>query len=532
MEHLITDELINATYLWCYKHLYDAADAEDLAHDILFEALSAIRRGTRIDSFYPWYWGLAQNRLRMHVRIKQTGAVCLDKVSGTLENCERVEDSLLAKEEISELNRAISRLSRLQREVIILYYLKNMKINEIAERLGVPVGTVKRRLHDAKNDIRKGMETMTNTSRSSYAPANIDFACGFQGYKLIEDLDILSKQILISCSKEAKSVGEIADELGVAAVYLEDKINVMKERNIMKTSGNKYLTNFCIYDAQLLTDLDDALHEEYKDIGKELTDIILQCEDEIRALDFYGNDLPMGRLAWILYIYVNTVFSDSAFRIYSRRWDNTIPENKGINWRTYGIVRYPDEELKRTTPIDFISWSNFHTSFKTSAYSHLEHANLFEKSPFGDRNNIITDSNADLFMRIYDDPTLKMTANEKETAAWLIKKGYLSKRNNGLYPTMPIMTYEVREQIHLILKNKCSDLAEKYAERIGNITENILLPHTRKDLLEQFVYWVQLLNFLPTGRCFHYALNAKDSILEIPEDYQDSSLAIALYYKK
>jgi DNA-directed RNA polymerase specialized sigma24 family protein len=44
-ESFFSDELIENTYLYCYKLLHNSDDAEDLTQDILLEALAAIRNG-------------------------------------------------------------------------------------------------------------------------------------------------------------------------------------------------------------------------------------------------------------------------------------------------------------------------------------------------------------------------------------------------------------------------------------------------------------------------------------------------------
>lgn len=70
--HKLSDELINSTYLYCYKRLSDTNAAEDLAQEILLEAVKAIRGGTKIESFYPWYWRLAANRYARYIDRKNS----------------------------------------------------------------------------------------------------------------------------------------------------------------------------------------------------------------------------------------------------------------------------------------------------------------------------------------------------------------------------------------------------------------------------------------------------------------------------
>lgn len=59
MTELIRKELINSTFMYCYRRLGNTADAEDLAQDILCEALSGLGKGRTIENFDAWYWTLA-----------------------------------------------------------------------------------------------------------------------------------------------------------------------------------------------------------------------------------------------------------------------------------------------------------------------------------------------------------------------------------------------------------------------------------------------------------------------------------------
>ena len=57
-----------------------------------------------------------------------------------------------------ELDRAFRRLSTEQRAAIVLQYYRGLTLPEIAEILGVPVGTVRSRLHYAKRALRAAIE--------------------------------------------------------------------------------------------------------------------------------------------------------------------------------------------------------------------------------------------------------------------------------------------------------------------------------------------------------------------------------------
>jgi RNA polymerase sigma-70 factor (ECF subfamily) len=59
----------------------------------------------------------------------------------------------------SELEAALSSLPEEQREVLLLRFVDNLKLSEIAEAAAVPLGTVKSRLHNALHALREDPRT-------------------------------------------------------------------------------------------------------------------------------------------------------------------------------------------------------------------------------------------------------------------------------------------------------------------------------------------------------------------------------------
>ena len=57
-----------------------------------------------------------------------------------------------------ELERGLLRLTLEQRAVVVFHYYLDLPVTEVADRLGIPVGTVKSRLHHAINAMRASLE--------------------------------------------------------------------------------------------------------------------------------------------------------------------------------------------------------------------------------------------------------------------------------------------------------------------------------------------------------------------------------------
>ena len=70
---------------------------------------------------------------------------------------DRPEEDLLAREEAARVRALAAALPEKYRLPLALYYGAEMKVNDIARTLGLPEGTVKRRLHTARAMVEKGL---------------------------------------------------------------------------------------------------------------------------------------------------------------------------------------------------------------------------------------------------------------------------------------------------------------------------------------------------------------------------------------
>ena len=131
-----------------------------VAEDILQDAFLKLHiYAHRIDPerpLMPWLYRVTANLSYTYVTRNQKRSADLEQVTDQL-----VTPGLLAPDRVTERNefqnsvrQAIETLSNNQRIVVILHYLAMMSIQDIAEVLDCPVGTVKSRLHYARENLR------------------------------------------------------------------------------------------------------------------------------------------------------------------------------------------------------------------------------------------------------------------------------------------------------------------------------------------------------------------------------------------
>jgi RNA polymerase sigma-70 factor (ECF subfamily) len=68
------------------------------------------------------------------------------------------DDTEFDRENAEQVHVALRRLPAVQREVLTLFFLEDLAIEEIADVVGIPPGTVKSRLFHAKRALRKILE--------------------------------------------------------------------------------------------------------------------------------------------------------------------------------------------------------------------------------------------------------------------------------------------------------------------------------------------------------------------------------------
>ena len=125
------------------QHLVGPDDADDVLHRVFYEVW---RHNSRYDpsrSLPAWVLGIARKRAIDHLRRRRHVAVPLedlDEVAGE-DGRELAERYARAR----EVRGALERLPSEQREVLTLAYFGDFTQTEIADRLGLPLGTVKAR---------------------------------------------------------------------------------------------------------------------------------------------------------------------------------------------------------------------------------------------------------------------------------------------------------------------------------------------------------------------------------------------------
>jgi RNA polymerase sigma-70 factor (ECF subfamily) len=140
-----------------YQFVGDFAEAEDLSQDIFLKLYGSLHRFDESQSFKAWMTAVGRNYLidhyrrhRKHRRLLDSGDDALraipDKRESPVGDAERHERSEI-------LRKGLASLPEVLRKAVILRDVQDMSYEEIATKLGVPVGTVKSRINRGRAEL-------------------------------------------------------------------------------------------------------------------------------------------------------------------------------------------------------------------------------------------------------------------------------------------------------------------------------------------------------------------------------------------
>ena len=133
----------------CYLNLHDSGLAEDAVQETFVKAYRALPTFRGDSDPKTWLMRIAINTCRD----MQRGA-WLKHISRTVTLDQLAEPSESFSEDAVAVNMEIARLPVKLREAVLLYYYQNMKIEEVAEALGIGISSASERLKRAKEKLR------------------------------------------------------------------------------------------------------------------------------------------------------------------------------------------------------------------------------------------------------------------------------------------------------------------------------------------------------------------------------------------
>ena len=146
----------------------DPFDADDILQETYLAAAKHFDALKNKESFKPWILSIARNKCNDHFRKRsEIFEIPLDSLSEKV-----LLSSRAGVREVSVVRDTLSLLGERHKQILYLYFWKEVPQEDIAKMLNIPLGTVKSRLHEAKKKFKeqypyppKGETTMKNTKK-------------------------------------------------------------------------------------------------------------------------------------------------------------------------------------------------------------------------------------------------------------------------------------------------------------------------------------------------------------------------------
>ena len=451
---LLSDNLKNI-FAFTVSKLYDRSEAEDLTNDIVCEVLKSVHRLKNEAAFYGFMWRIAENTFKKHIRKNNFQTTGLDNgFVGTY--WVTPEDEYLNQEVLNLLRRELSLLSKQYRETTVAYYIDGKSCFEIASNLGISVDMVKYYLFKTRKILKEGIDMSREFGENSYNPGIFrmdywgdgDNSCYWQLFKRK-----LPGNILLSAYYAPVTLQELSIELGVAAVYLEDEIELLMQHNLIKKTGDKYQTNIIIftdeYDKELAGKIKPIYEKQAETFHEKLSGLL----PELASLDFQGNPSDHNRLKWT-FANLAMIF---AMQLSDQKGRACLGDYPPLSNGSYGFVFGYDNNYEHHHFNGIYSQCQNRAN---TAYFSVENYRIIEKYQYW--KPVRWDQSVEAMC----DAILEKTADpNNEMVIRLIEEGFISSRDGKLHPEFPVFSSEMMETIIWpVLKPLAEDVCDCMAQ--------------------------------------------------------------------
>jgi RNA polymerase sigma-70 factor, ECF subfamily len=141
-----------------YTYVFELIRNEQASLDIVQESfinaarhISSLRENNKFGS---WLFGIAHQKYAQHWRRQRPESIPIEEQDDFPDDAAGPTEALISKEQEAEFMKILDQLSTPHRAVLLLHFVEDFSIEEIAGITGARPGTVKSRLHYAKDALR------------------------------------------------------------------------------------------------------------------------------------------------------------------------------------------------------------------------------------------------------------------------------------------------------------------------------------------------------------------------------------------
>ena len=146
-------------YVYFFELVHDEQASLDLVQETFIAAVKYIGSLRDDGKFGSWLFGIAHQKYIQRWRKQNREELLREEIAGAPDEFDESPDDLLIRhEQETEFMHLLDQLPLPQRAVLLLHFVEDFSLEEIARITETPIGTVKSRLHYAKKSLRKLLE--------------------------------------------------------------------------------------------------------------------------------------------------------------------------------------------------------------------------------------------------------------------------------------------------------------------------------------------------------------------------------------
>lgn len=170
-DSIAVEELVarysSLVYRLALSMLDDRTEADEATQDAFITAVARLDSYRGEAAFTTWLYAIALNVCRGRLRKRRTKERLMGALQAllgpTTDEAAHPEQVVIQNEAEAALWRAVKSLNDKQREVVILRYYHDLRLNEIAQTIGVSERTVRAWLHSAHEKMRTSLKDEVGT---------------------------------------------------------------------------------------------------------------------------------------------------------------------------------------------------------------------------------------------------------------------------------------------------------------------------------------------------------------------------------
>ncbi len=426
-------EYMGKIFYFCLRKTGDESEAEELTSEITLSVLQALHKGTIPENFRAWVWQIARNRYakwaaRKHKKGELFDSEDISEYTDVSDGERNAEEELIYREEMQKLRLELSLIRSDHRKLLVAFYIEDKSLPAIARELGIPLGTAKTRLIEARKRLKEGMNMAREFGKLSYRPENITFINYIRvsgKYNEPRSLcqKLIPKNILLAAYRTPMTAEELSLELGVALPYLEEEVAILEKHGLLRKTGKKYESTVPIISA----DAQRKVYDKCSALAPLMLEKIiayLRLRDELYLKNGLRwnlgtqpeKDMRWARLMRAADLARYTVLDDG---------DERTKRPNGGEWDLVGYEEYNGPRF------EFVGEHGAGQDIRFIQYK-FNYRNIASKTP-----TQLDHSLAKALEAVCENRTADAASVEK-----LLEMGYLKKEDGKLIPQMMVVDYQ------------------------------------------------------------------------------------------